>query len=114
MFTSHFKKKIHTVEAPVVPQDRSSDAASPYLKPLVAWVEEHWEVPPAEQYEHSYQGYLEEITDPIEGLEDRLEEKELLLRLKVQRMIEIAPDLFEKALRCNGVETQYFIAKEPV
>ena len=77
----------------------------------MATVEENWEAPDAAQYQHSFDGYLHDLLTPIAGLEDELEAKRLQFRLKVERMIEIAPDLFDKALRKSGLEVGYLVGE---
>lgn len=104
-----FGRKKTEIEAAPVPVVRASRGAPTYLTSLVKTVEESWEIPDAGQYDHAYQGYLGEILEPIEDMQGALDEKHLLFRLKLQRMIEIAPDLFEKALRRHALETGYFI-----
>lgn len=99
-------------DAPVFVEPKASKTTPSYLTPLTATVAENWEAPDAAQYQHSFDGYLQELLLPIAGLEDDLEAQQLQFRLKVERMIEIAPDLFDKALRKSGLETGYLI-KEP-
>ncbi len=106
-----FGRKKGEIEAAPVPIPRAADGVAAYLVPLVKTVKEDWETPDAEQYDHAYRRYLEEILEPIEDMQDALDEKQLLFSLKLQRMIEIAPDLFDKALRRHSLETGYFIER---
>lgn len=99
-------------DAPAFVQAKASATAPSYLAPLTETVEESWEAPDAAQYQHSFDDYLHELLAPIAELEDALEQQRLQFHLKVERMMEIAPDLFEKALRKSGLETGYLI-KEP-
>lgn len=114
MFPKLFQRKPPPtpVSAPLFAQPTAKDTAPSYLKTLVATVEETWEAPDAAQYQHSFDGYLQETLLPIAQLEDELEAQRLQFRLKVERMIEIAPDLFDKALRKSGLEVGYFV-REP-
>jgi hypothetical protein len=97
--------------APLFAQASATPTAPAYLKPIVATVEENWEAPDAAQYQHSFDGYIHETLLPIAELEDELEAQRLQFRLKVERMIEIAPDLFDKALRKSGLEVGYLIGE---
>lgn len=99
------------LDAQPFPQPSASQTVPHYLKPIVATVEENWEAPDAAQYQHSFDGYLHDLLMPIAGLEDELEAKRLQFRLKVERMIEIAPDLFDKALRKNGLHVGYLVGE---
>ena len=106
-----FRNREVSFEAPPAPDRRNAHDVSEWLRPLVMTVEQGWEAPDADQYDHAFQGYLETILDPIAELESALEEKQLVFRLKLQRMIEIAPDLFDRALRRSAFEAGYFIEK---
>ena len=113
MLPNLFKRKPPPtpLAAPLLTQPTATQAAPAYLKPLVATVEEAWEAPDAAQYQHSFNGYIHETLLPIAELEDALEAQRLQFRLKVERMIEIAPDLFDKALRKSGLEVGYLMGE---
>lgn len=106
-----FRNREVSFEAQPAPDRRIARDVSEWLRPLVMAVEQGWEAPDADQYDHAFQGYLDTILDPIAELEAALEEKQLVFRLKLQRMIEIAPDLFDRALRRSAFEAGYFIEK---
>ena len=97
--------------APPFTPPTATDTAPADLKPIVATVEEGWEAPDAAQYQHSFDGYIHDTLLPIAALEDELEAQRLQFRLKVERMIEIAPDLFDKALRKSGLEVGYLVGE---
>ncbi|MEM6914118.1 MAG: hypothetical protein AAF511_09085 [Pseudomonadota bacterium] len=99
------------VSAPLFVQPTATENAPAYLKTIVGTVEETWEAPDAAQYQHSFDGYIQDTLLPIAQLEDELEAQRLQFRLKVERMIEIAPDLFDKALRKSGLEVGYFVGE---
>ncbi len=82
-----------------------------YIKPLVLTVEETWEAPDSDQYDHAYQGYLEELHRPIDAIEQEIQQKLAAFRCKVEQMVEIAPDLFDKALSRSAFETGYLIER---
>jgi hypothetical protein len=102
-------KKPASIEAAPFARPSATETAPVYLKPIVSTVQETWEEPDAAQYQHSFDGYIHDILTPIATLEDDLEAQRLQLRLKIERMMEIAPDLFEKALRKSGLETDYLL-----
>lgn len=83
-----------------------------YLVRLTQPFEESWEAPASEQFEHAFQAYVDDLLAPAEALDDELAEKKVLLRGHVQRMVEIAPDLFDKAMRRTPFETGFFIEQE--
>ncbi|MFN3226828.1 MAG: hypothetical protein ACE360_11335 [Hyphomicrobiales bacterium] len=99
------------IEAPVVFEPKAAKSAPNYLTAIVSNVEENWEQPDPAQYQYGFEGYIQDILGPIAELEDELEQQQLQLRLKIERMMEIAPDLFDKALRKSGLEIRYFIGE---
>ena len=107
----NFPKPRPKNEALPIHSERASDGAADYLQPIVRAIEETWEAPDPDQFDHAYQGYLEALFAPIELLESEHAEQTDLFRFQLQRMIEIAPDLFEKALRRSAYETGYLIDK---
>lgn len=106
-----FLKQRRKTEALPVQRKQASDGAPDYLQPIVRTVEESWEAPDPDQFDNAYQGYLEELLPPVDQLEGELAEKTDQFRFQMQRMIEIAPDLFEKALRRSAYETGHLIEK---
>lgn len=111
-FKTLFRRKVksHTrVEAPVALMRPAPETLPAYLSPLLTAVEDDWEAPDAGQYQHSFECYLADRLTPLGDMQDALEEQKLLFRLKVERMIEIAPDLFDKVLRRSGFETGFLI-----
>ncbi len=102
-------KKTVPVLAPPARLKRASNDAPAYLQALVRAVEESWEAPDAAQYENCFDHYVEALLEPLTEEHLSIEETLALFRSKVERMIEIAPDLFEKALRRSPLETGYFI-----
>lgn len=103
------RKKTVPVDAPPAQVTRASKEVPAYLQPLVATVEETWEAPDPAQFESSLDGFTEELLRPLSEEELRIAEERALFRSTVERMIEIAPDFFEKALRRSAFETGYFI-----
>ncbi len=82
-----------------------------YLQEVVRTVEVNWEEPDSDQYDHAYQGYLEEQQTPFLKLELIRAQKVARAKHIAERMIEIAPEYFEKALSRSAFETGYFIEK---
>ena len=107
-FTRSNKSKFKAAPAP---SKRAAQSVPHYLKLIVRTVEELWEKPDPNQYDGAYQDYLIDLQKPIEEIETAIEEKTVLFRCTVERMVEIAPDLFEKALGRSAFETDYFIDK---
>ena len=82
-----------------------------YLLPIVLTVEDTWEAPDADQYDHAREGYLEHLQQPFLELEKDRQALAVLVTHKVEQMIELAPDFFEKALSRSAFETGYFIER---
>lgn len=97
------------IQAPSAPVQRASQEVPSHLKPLVLTVEETWEAPDPAQYENALQDHMAALLEPLDEQERSIEEKRVLFRRTVERMVEIAPDLFEKALARSAFETGYFI-----
>ena len=104
-----FRRKKAALEAAPAPVSRGAQSVPLYIEPVVLTVEETWEEPDPDQYDHAYQGYLDDLQKPIESIETAIEEKAAVFRCTVERMVEIAPDFFEKALARSAFETGYFI-----
>lgn len=88
---------------------RAVQETQDYLHPIIEVVEENWELPASEQFDHAFHFFMVESLQPIEAMEEDFADKKLLLRSHVQRMVEIAPDLFDKALRRTPYESGYLI-----
>lgn len=95
-----------------VPAKGIAGTASDHLAQLIDQFEESWEAPAGEQFEHVFQAYTEELLAPVAALDDELAEKKVELRGHVQRMVELAPDLFDKAMRRTPYRTGFFIEQE--
>ena len=92
-----------------VPLRHRGDEIPAYLKPLVLTVEEDWEAPDPAQFQNALQAYVEDLLEPLDGMERALDEKRVLFRCKVERMMELAPEFFEKALARSAFEAGIFI-----
>lgn len=104
-----FKKSKPELQASPFPITSAAQGAQDYLQPIVEVVEENWELPASEQFDHAFHFFMVESLRPIEAMEEDFANKQLLLRSHVQRMVEIAPDLFDKALRRTPYESGYLI-----
>ena len=91
------------------PVSNAVQSLAAYLKPIVLTVEETWEIPDADQYDYAREGYVEYLQQPFIKLEKERRLKTVLVTHKVERMIELAPEFFEKALSRSAFETGYFI-----
>ena len=100
------------IQAPPLAVASASQSAPDYLMPIVEVVEESWELPCADQFDHAFRLYVEALLRPIETMDDEFADQQLVLFGHVQRMVEIAPDLFDKAMRRTPFETGYFIESE--
>ena len=69
----------------------------------------NWEVPDIDQLDHAFDGFLEAQSAPIEEIDRQQLERILRGRELVQRLLEIAPDLFEKALQRYPLDTGYYL-----
>ncbi len=98
-------------EAAPIPVSTVTQSVPTYLKPIVLAVEEAWEAPDADQYDHARAGYLEHLQQPFLELEKDRQALAVLVTHKVEQMIELAPDFFEKALSRSAFETGYFIER---
>ncbi|WP_316861071.1 hypothetical protein [uncultured Cohaesibacter sp.] len=106
-----FRKKV-TATATPAPVIKASQEVPDYLGDIVAQVEEHWESVDPEQFDHALEAFNEANFIPLEMLETDLEKQGLELRNVLQRMIEVAPDFFDKALRRSGWESGYLLDGE--
>lgn len=104
-----FKKSKPDLQASPFPIRSAAQSAQDCLLPIVEVVEENWELPASEQFDHAFHFFMVESLRPIEAMEEDFADKKLLLRSRVQRMVEIAPDLFDKALRRTPYESGYLI-----
>jgi hypothetical protein len=107
-----FKKSKPEIQAPPLPVVSATQNAPDYLQPIVEVVEENWELPASDQFDHAFNLFVEELLRPIEMMEDDFADRQLVLQGHVQRMVEIAPDLFDKAMRRTPFESGYFIESE--
>jgi len=105
-FSRRNKSKFKTAPAP---SKRAAQSTPAYLNPIVLTVEETWETPDADQYDYARESYVEHLQKPFLKLETDRRLKTVLVTHKVERMIELAPDFFEKALSRSAFETGYFI-----
>lgn len=106
-----WKRKAKIKAAPIAAL-RRGQVLPEYLKSLVATVEEDWELPDPAQYQNCLEQYLDDILLPLSEMEEALDDKRIQFRIKVQRMREIAPDLFEKALRRTAFEAGYLLRED--
>ena len=104
-----FNKSKPDIQAAPFPVVTAAQSAPDYLRSIVEAVEDGWELPASEQYDHAFHFYMADLLRPIEAMEEDFADKQLLLRSHVQRMVEIAPDLFDKALRRTPFESGYLI-----
>ncbi len=91
------------------PTSAAAQSLPDYLRPIVLTVGETWEIPDADQYDYAREGYVEQLQKPFLKLEKDRRLKTVLVTHKVERMIELAPEFFEKALSRSNFETGYFI-----
>lgn len=98
-------------DAEILPEDAPviANRSPSYLTPIVQVIEENWELPAQEQFDHACRQFLEELLQPIEQMEDEFADRQLELISHVQAMVQIAPDLFDKAMRRTPYETGYLI-----
>ena len=100
-----FRKKAPKIQA-------LTPAVEPYpnhLKPLVRSVIENWEVPAHEQYDHALEEYLAGLKRPNLALEKEKRGKTVRLIHTVERMMELAPDFYERAISHVGLDQQHLI-----
>lgn len=67
-----FLKPRRRTEALPIQKDRAADGVPDYLQSTIRAVEETWEAPDPDQFDHAYQGYLAELLSPVEKLESEL------------------------------------------
>ena len=109
-----FRKRPHNaldIKSPSALNRKAQQLTLTCFRPLVATVESDWEAPAPEHYETAYQAFVEELLEPLDELNQSIDEKRTLMRTRIERMIEIAPDLFEKALERSGLERQYLVER---
>jgi len=107
---SNFSRRIFRNKTPRI--QASTPAVKPqpnFLRPLVRTVLENWETPAPEQYGHGFEEYLESIKQPIGALEKEKRTKTVLLIHTVERMMELAPDFYERAISRAGLDQQKLI-----
>jgi hypothetical protein len=95
--------------APVVVREKED--CPEWLEAIIDDVRD-WEVPDSDQLAHAFDGYMASLSAPIEALEQEQQERILRGRQLIQRLSEIAPDLFEKALQRYPMDTGYYLEKE--
>ena len=108
IFSRRNKSKIKAGPAPT---NSNVQSVPVYLQSILLTVAETWETPSPDQYDHARQGYIEHLQQPFLKLEKIRQIKTVLVTHKMERMIELAPDFFEKALSRSAFETGYFIER---
>ena len=71
---------------------------------IIRCVIESWEEPQAEQYENAYEEFIQELSAPARALQRQRRAQIVRITTKIDRMKELAPDLFERALSHTGIE----------
>lgn len=94
----------------LLPVVRGNHEVPKYLSHIIAGIEQNWEPVDPEQLDHALERFMAANLVPIERLESELEKQNLELRSILYRMVELAPDLFDNALRHTTWETGYLIA----
>ncbi|MBO6814525.1 MAG: hypothetical protein JJ891_06675 [Rhizobiaceae bacterium] len=79
---------------------------------LARQLEESWEEIGGEQFEAAFETFVVDLNEPIEAMEDELADKTIELRTQVQRMMEVAPDLFDKALKNSPHHSGFITSQE--
>jgi hypothetical protein len=79
---------------------------------LVRQLEESWEEIGGEQFEAAFEAFVDDLNEPVEAMEDELADKTIELRTQVQRMMEVAPDLFDKALKNSPHHSGFITSQE--
>lgn len=102
------KSKAKAAPASIIDATQSVPA---YLQSIVLSVAETWHSPDPNQYDHARQGFVDHLQNPFLKLEKSRQLKTVLVTHKVERMIELAPNFFERALSRSAFETGYFIEK---
>ena len=106
-----FQKKKTKIKAASAPKFSNAQSIPAYLQSIILTVAESWNAPDPGQYDHARQGYIEHLQQPFLKLEKIRQVKTVLVTHKVERMIELAPEYFEKALGRSAFETGYFIER---
>ena len=107
----NFRKSPPKIKTAPAPAKRAAQSVPAFLQSIVLTVAETWETPSPDQYDHARHGYVEHLQQPFLKLEKARQLKTVLAMHKVERMIELAPDFFEKALSRSAFETGYFIER---
>lgn len=81
-----------------------------YMRGIIEAIE-RGEAPKHEQLEYAYEKFVEHITNPLRQMDQDQHELWLRARSVAERMIELAPEFFDRALRRHPRETAYFIEK---
>jgi len=113
------KNKLVLVSRKLFPDKSHAGTAAPLVvkKPdnHPDWLEavirdvRNWEVPDADQLYHAFDSFLEAQSAPIEAIDKQQLERIMSGREIIQRLIEIAPDLFEKALTRYPFDTGFYL-----
>ena len=80
-----------------------------FMEPVVQFVKDCWETPPADAFQFAYTQYLEWLLEPIEAMEAEREQKRAEFRDELQKIADLAPDLLARALTRNGLYARYFL-----
>ncbi len=105
IFRQLFRQKSHigtSAPAQIIRREENHEWLAPILEDV-----KRLELPDHDQLDHAFQGYLDELHAPFEAHDEAIETLVLEAREIVQRVLEIAPDLFDKAMRRSPLDNAY-------